>query len=119
MTFQPRSVQCSFFIYLDHINNIYFFKQTFRINKKIEWLKAKQLRIENSQITSQIKSLALFQIRFHRILNLHYFSVPDDSAEQKTVCISPNIFNEVSSFDLIHDDWFINLSNIDIPQEVY
>lgn len=124
------SVEGEFFKFQDHISNSYFFYQTHRINKKMEWLRTKKEKL----MKSKIKPISYVSL-IHNVVdnndiskNTSHIKVSnnsddicdtDQSTEMEKIKISPVDFCDTSPLDTpLHERWFVNLSNTDITKDV-
>jgi len=108
----PWFVAKRFFVHQDNNNRIKWFKENSRISKKIEWLTFKM----NDRIKKDIKPIKYFYDDNNR--NELQISLKNETNSLAEINISPNNFKLDSSLNELHDNWFVNLSNKTIPNEV-
>jgi len=108
----PWMVAKRFFGRQERSNIVRWSIEVSRINRKIEWLTFKK----NEEIKKTIKPIKYFYNSNNR--NELRISLNNDNNTFDEINISPNNFNASSSLNVLHDKWFVNLSNKTIPHEV-
>jgi len=101
-----------FFGYQDKYNSIKWESEIKRINKKIEWLIVKK----KENVTKDIKPIKYYYKDNNR--NESKISLDKCTNYQKEINVSPEGFRLNSGLNQVHKNWFVNLSNRIIPDEV-
>jgi len=112
MKLLPWIVANNFFVYQENIKNIKWNKETKRVSKKIDWLILKR----NDTIKKEIKPIKYYYTENNR--NELKISLNRDSSCSRVVNIAPDEFELDKPVNVVHDNWFVNLSNKTIPDKV-
>ena len=95
----------------------------FRINKKIDWLRQKNLKLSKSKIRPISYVISNDTNDYPSNIQLVEYLIVDKFSHNiqskfERIDIDPDNFNEAPPLDTLYEKWFINLSGIDIPLEV-
>jgi len=108
----PWFISKRFFGHQEKNNRIKWITEITRINRKIEWLIARN----NKKIKKEIKPINYFCNDNNR--NELKISLKKDTDQLTEIKISPDNFKLSSPLNELHDNWFVNLSKKTIPDEV-
>jgi len=108
----PWRVTSKFFGYQDKNNSIKWATEIKRINKKIDWLIVKR----NEKIRKDIKPIKYYYTDMNR--NELRISLDNGANNKNEINVSPDGFKLNTLLNQSHKNWFVNLSNKTIPDEV-
>jgi len=108
----PWYVANKFFVYQENNGNVKWIKEVNRINKKIEWLIEKR----NVNLKKDIKPIKYYYSETNR--NELKISTNGNTSASSVINVTPDKFELEKPLDKLHDNWFVNLSNKKIPEEV-
>ena len=111
-------IENNFFLFQEKRNGLLWKRECSRIDKKIDWLKQKKRQVLTERIGHIKYAAKTFNVSNKKTTFSFQHLTSKEDETIHNIHVSPLEFNLETPFDTLHNNWFTNLSNINIPNDV-